>query len=67
MLSSTADITIKVIDVNNHPPKFEPAIENATVMENTENVTIKTVKAIDQDAGSKLVYGIGKIQYFILH
>jgi hypothetical protein len=54
VLSSIADITIKVIDVNNHPPKFESANENATVMENTENVTIKTVKAKDQDAGSQL-------------
>jgi hypothetical protein len=30
-------------------------------MENKENVTITTVKAKDQDAGSKLVYSIGKI------
>lgn len=49
------------MDVNNNSPHFEPNTDTTTVMENTENVTIKTVKAIDKDTDSKLVYSIGNV------
>ncbi|VDI43587.1 Hypothetical predicted protein [Mytilus galloprovincialis] len=56
VLSTIEDIEIKIVDVNDHPPTFPHTTENASVLENTQNVTVTTVKAEDIDKDSIIEY-----------
>ncbi|VDI57094.1 Hypothetical predicted protein [Mytilus galloprovincialis] len=60
--TDTAAVTVKVIDVNNHPPVFNQKVYNKDVAENVENVAVIKVQATDQDnsPGNKNIsYSIG--------
>ena len=60
-LSSSADVTITVIDVDDNCPKFEPAVYNRTIRENLPfNQSIVQVTATDVDVkdNEKMMYAI---------
>ena len=60
-LSSSADVTITVIDVDDNCPKFEPAVYNKTISENLSfNQSIVQVTATDADVrdNEKMMYAI---------
>ncbi|XP_063446620.1 protocadherin Fat 4-like [Mytilus trossulus] len=60
ILSTDEVITIIIVDVNDHPPTFPHTIENATVLENTKDVIVTSVKAEDIDKDSIIEYKIKK-------
>ena len=60
-LSSSADVTITVIDVDDNCPKFKPAVYNMTISENLPfNQSIVQVTATDVDVkdAEKMKYAI---------
>lgn len=60
-LSSSADVTIKVIDVDDNCPKFQPAVYNKSISENLPfNQSIIQVTATDADVkdNEKMMYAI---------
>lgn len=60
-LSSSADVTITVLDVDDNCPKFEPAVYNRTISENLPfNQSIVQVTATDVDVkdNEKMMYAI---------
>ena len=49
-LSSTAQVVVRVVDVNDETPKFKPASYESSINELASNQTyILTVKATDED------------------
>ncbi|XP_028599298.2 protocadherin-23 [Podarcis muralis] len=61
ILSSTATIIFRVLDENDHTPKFVLPVSEIQIMENQEPSTVSTVLAVDKDAG-----GNGTVQYHII-
>ncbi|XP_061440503.1 protocadherin-23 isoform X2 [Rhineura floridana] len=61
ILSSTASIVFRVLDENDHTPKFLLPVSKIQIMENQEPSTVSTVLAIDKDAA-----GNGTVQYRII-
>ncbi|XP_063045717.1 protocadherin gamma-A11-like [Engraulis encrasicolus] len=62
-LSSTAQIVIAVLDVNDNAPVFTQPIYRASIMENVPKGTVlTTVSALDDDKGSN-----GEITYAIIN
>lgn len=60
-LSSSAKVTVSVINVNDQDPKFEKDAYNASVLENSPPGThVTTVKAIDVDEGV-----FGQVRYTV--
>ena len=60
-LSSSADVVINVIDVDDNCPKFEPAVYNITINENLPfNQSVVQVTATDVDItdSKKMMYAI---------
>lgn len=60
-LSSSSDVTITVIDVDDNCPKFQPAVYNRTISENLPfNQSIVQVTATDVDVkdNEKMMYAI---------
>ncbi|XP_063447082.1 protocadherin-23-like [Mytilus trossulus] len=47
--TGTATVTVDVIDVNNHPPKFISPVYTKTLSENVDADVVTTVKATDAD------------------
>ena len=61
--SGSVDITIVVLDANDHDPKFEQKVYEVTVPEDVETeVSILKVKAVDPDAGrnGRIVYSFSE-------
>uniref|UniRef100_A0A670J3V0 Cadherin domain-containing protein n=1 Tax=Podarcis muralis TaxID=64176 RepID=A0A670J3V0_PODMU len=61
ILSGTATIIFRVLDENDHAPKFILPVSEIQIMENQEPSTVSTVLAVDKDAG-----GNGTVQYHII-
>lgn len=56
-LTSTATLTIQVIDVNDNPPEFDNNAYTLTVNETaTPGTIIGVVKASDRDSNPNIVY-----------
>ncbi|XP_069123032.1 cadherin-23-like isoform X3 [Argopecten irradians] len=50
--SSTADITVHIMDMNDNPPVFDQAVYSASVMENIQlGFTVMKITATDLDSG----------------
>ena len=60
-LTSTASVTLKILDVNDNVPVFYPEKYYATVMEGPGNNVITTVTATDPDEGEN-----GKVMYSLV-
>lgn len=60
-LSSSADVTITVIDVDDNCPKFEPAVYNKTISENlpfNQSIVQVTATDVDMKDNEKMMYAI---------
>ncbi|XP_042300040.1 protocadherin-23-like, partial [Sceloporus undulatus] len=69
ILSSIASVIFRVLDENDHTPKFLLPNYEIQIMENQEPSTIMTVLAVDKDAfdNGKVQYQIiGKVKCFIM-
>lgn len=61
-MSSSAKITVTIININDEDPKFDQKIYNATVKENSSPGTrVTVVKATDADEGS-----LGQLTYNLI-
>ena len=59
MTTASATVTIRVTDVNDHPPQFTQSVYRATMSENYDRgASITSVSATDKDIGinAKLTY-----------
>lgn len=61
MLSSMTSVVFRVLDENDHAPKFILPVSEVQILENQEPSTIYTFQAVDQDATSN-----GTVQYQII-
>ncbi|XP_053114005.1 protocadherin-23-like isoform X2 [Hemicordylus capensis] len=61
VLSSTASVVFRVLDENDHIPKFLLPVSEVQILENQEPSTVSTLLAVDKDAASN-----GTVQYQII-
>ncbi|XP_062991159.1 protocadherin-23 [Elgaria multicarinata webbii] len=61
ILSNTATVVFRVLDENDHAPKFLLPVSEIQILENQEPSTVFTVMALDQDAADN-----GTVQYRII-
>ena len=67
MLSSTANVTIRVTDVNEFPPEFSLSVYQATITEGpgSDGVLVTTVSASDRDTDDAISYSISATEFNI--
>lgn len=49
---------IKLIDINDNPPQFDPKTYSLSLIVSTPSTPLIQMKAIDKDLNSKLTYSI---------